>query len=214
MLPNYPDENTTFVTTEEKQVILDSLPKTQPSGHAKTWNPEQVKALFKDPTFPAFTMIWVCHAIGGWGITTVLPTVIYELGLTGTAVAQLMTMPAYVVGCSFLVFIGFLIHKKIVISWVAAIGCKFKLGPGTNNMLIDLSVESFALVCYIILITVDIPVVKYIFVTLALSCSISIYPIIWPERIRAAHGTTAAGLAIGITNVSLSHYLFTLQAWH
>lgn len=127
MLPNYPDENTTFVTTEEKQIILDSLPNTQPSGHAKTWNGEQVRALFKDPTFPAFTMIWVCHAIGGWGITTVLPTVIYELGLTGTAVAQLMTMPAYVVGCSFLVFIGFLIHKKVVISWVAAIGCKLSL---------------------------------------------------------------------------------------
>ena len=59
------------------------------------------------------------------------------------------------------------------------------------------------MVCYIILITVDIPVVKYIFVTIALCCSISIYPIIWPERIRAAHGTTAAGLAIGITNVRL-----------
>jgi hypothetical protein len=62
------------------------------------------------------------------------------------------------------------------------------------------------MVCYIILITVDIPVVKYVFVTVALSCSISIYPIVWPERIRAAHGTTAAGLAIGITNVSFSFF--------
>lgn len=61
------------------------------------------------------------------------------------------------------------------------------------------------MVCYIILITVDIPVVKYVFVTVALACSISIYPIIWPERIRAAHGTTAAGMAIGLTNVSVSH---------
>ena len=82
-LPNYPDEKSTFVTPEEKQTILESLPKTQPNGHAKTWNSEQVKALFKDPTFPAFSLIWICHAIGGWGITTVLPTVIYELGLTG-----------------------------------------------------------------------------------------------------------------------------------
>ena len=115
MLPNYPDEKATFVTTEEKQIIIDSLPKTQPRGHAKTWNSEQVKALFKDPTFPAFSFIWIFHAIGGWGINTVLPTVIYELGLTGTAVAQLMTMPAYVVGCSSLVCIGWLIHKKKVI---------------------------------------------------------------------------------------------------
>ena len=56
--------------------------------------------------------------------------------------------------------------------------------------------------CYIILITVDILVVKYVIVTIALSCSICIYPVLWPERIRAAHGTTAAGLAIGLTNVS------------
>jgi len=64
------------------------------------------------------------------------------------------------------------------------------------------TVETFACICYIVLITVDIPIVKYIFVTLALACSISIYPIIWPERIRAAHGTTAAALGIGLTNAA------------
>jgi hypothetical protein len=48
--------------------------------------------LLRDPTFYTFTLLWICHAIGGWGVSTVLPTVIYELGLTGTAVAQLMTM--------------------------------------------------------------------------------------------------------------------------
>ena len=48
--------------------------------------------LFKDPSFFTFTLPWICHAIGGWGVSTVLPTVIYELGMTGTAEAQLMTM--------------------------------------------------------------------------------------------------------------------------
>ena len=62
------------------------------------------------------------------------------------------------------------------------------------------------MVCYIILITVDVPIVKYIFITIALACSISIYPVVWPERIRAAHGTSAAGLAIGFTNVSISSF--------
>lgn len=37
---------------------------------------------------------------------------------------------------------------------------------------------------------------------IATSCSICIYPILWPERIRAAHGTTAAGLTIGLTNAA------------
>lgn len=73
-----------------------------------------------------------------------------------------------------------------------------------------MGLEAFACICYIVLITVDVPIVKYIFVTLALSCSISIYPIIWPERIRAAHGTTAAALAIGLTNVSL--FVTTLES--
>jgi hypothetical protein len=123
-IPNFPDANAKFLSDEEKRTILDSLPKTQPRAGAKAWNPAQVKALFKDPTFPTFTLIWVCHAIGGWGVGTVLPTVIYELGLTDTAAAQLMTMPAYAFGCSCLVLIGWLIRRKILISWVAAIGRK------------------------------------------------------------------------------------------
>ena len=73
-------------------------------------------------------------------------------------------------------------------------------------------VECMACVCYIILITVDIPILKYIFVTIALACSICIYPIVWPERIRAAHGTTAAGLAIGLTNVSSPSFPNTNRA--
>jgi len=64
------------------------------------------------------------------------------------------------------------------------------------------TVEVIACICYIILITVHTPIVRYIFVSLAVGCSISIYPVLWPERIRAARGTTATGLAIGITNVS------------
>jgi len=85
-------------------------------------------------------------------VSTVLPTVIYELGLTGTAVAQLMTMvsffdsqfigraymrlqcsgiltftdipspqPTYAFGCTCLVLIGYLIHRKFVSPWLAAI---------------------------------------------------------------------------------------------
>lgn len=200
-LPNYP-ESSNYITEEDKQVILGNLPKTQPTSTAKTWNPGQVQALFKDRTLATFTMIWVFHAIGGWGVSTVLPTVIYELGLTDTAIAQLMTMPTFAFGCASLVFFGWLIHTKRLTSWVAA-----------------MCLEGVAMICYILLITVHHPIAKYIFVTLATACSICIYPIIWPgkmhlqatletmlihitERIRAAHGTTTAGLAIGMTNAA------------
>lgn len=92
-LPNYPDSDSSkFLSADETRAIIANLPATQPTSAAKTWDWAQAKALFKDPTFVTFTLLWICHAIGGWGVSTVLPTVIYELGMTGTAVAQLMTM--------------------------------------------------------------------------------------------------------------------------
>ena len=59
---------------------------------SKTFNLDQFKSMLRDPTFIPFLMIWITHGIGGWGITFVLPTVIYELGISNTAIAQVMTM--------------------------------------------------------------------------------------------------------------------------
>lgn len=58
------------------------------------------------------------------------------------------------------------------------------------------------IICYILLINIKQPVAKYIFVMIATAASQSFFPIIWPERIRAARGTTTVGLAIGLTNAS------------
>lgn len=60
--------------------------------NAKTFDLDQIKSLFKSPTFFPFLMIWITHGIGGWGISFVLPTVIYELGISNTAISQVMTM--------------------------------------------------------------------------------------------------------------------------
>jgi hypothetical protein len=91
-LPNYPGAKSKFLNEEETQILLEDLPKTQPRSSAKTWNLDQVKGLMRDPTFVTFTLIWMCHAIGGWGVTTMLPTVLNQLGLTDTAISQLITM--------------------------------------------------------------------------------------------------------------------------
>lgn len=42
----------------------------------KTLDLDQIKALFKNPTFVPFLVIWVTHGIGGFGITFILPNVI------------------------------------------------------------------------------------------------------------------------------------------
>jgi MFS family permease len=187
-LPDWP-ETANFLSSGEKDILIADLPATQPSGTAKTWNLAQAKSLVTDPSFLSFNMLWVFHSIGGWGISLVLPTVIYDLGLEGSATSQLMTMPTYSFGCAFMCFFGFLIHKGYLGPWLVSMG-----------------LEVVIVICYIVLITVDTAVVKYIFVTLATACVSCVYPLMWPERIRAARGTTGAGLGIGITNVSITYY--------
>jgi MFS family permease len=90
-LPNYP-ETETFINDAERDAILSDLPAQAPSMKAKTFNASQVKELFLDPTLVPFLLIWIMHGIGGWGISFVLPTVIYDLGISGSATSQLMTM--------------------------------------------------------------------------------------------------------------------------
>lgn len=62
------------------------------------------------------------------------------------------------------------------------------------------AVESTIIICYIILLTVDNPVVRYLCLVVAVACAGCAYPVIWPERIRALKGTVASGIGIGLTN--------------
>ena len=61
-------------------------------------------------------------------------------------------------------------------------------------------VETTTIVCYIILLTVDNPIVRYLCLIVAVACAGCAYPVIWPERIRALQGTVASGIGIGLTN--------------
>ncbi|PPJ49632.1 hypothetical protein CBER1_02173 [Cercospora berteroae] len=183
-LPNYP-EDSAWLSEEEKRAVIDTRPKTQPSANAKTWNSTEFKAIFKDSRNYTYTFLWICHAIGGWGIAKVLPTVIYELGLSGSAVTQLLTMPCYTLGFIVLNGFGWLIHRGYVNAWLTVIG-----------------MEIVCVACYIALILVRGAVSRYMLVTIAIASSMGVLPILWPERIRAARGTTTAGLMIGFTNAS------------
>lgn len=153
---------------------------------AKTFHLGEIKPMLKNPTFFPYLLIWITHGIGGFGITFVLPTVIYELGMTDTAVSQLMTMPAYAFVFAILLTLGYLTHTRRLNPWAAGIG-----------------LEAGQIACYVLLITVDSAVAKYVLVVVATAATSSFFPILWPERIRATSGTTNAGLAIGMTNVSM-----------
>ncbi|KAJ5164449.1 Major facilitator superfamily domain general substrate transporter [Penicillium coprophilum] len=135
------------------------------------------------PTLYTFTVYWIGHGIGGFGVNYALPTVIYELGFTSTALSQLMNIPPYVACFLFLNTLGYWLHKGWIRPWTTAV-----------------AIESTIIICYIILITVPNSVVKYLALVVATACAGSAYPVIWPERIRALEGTVAVGIGIGLTN--------------
>lgn len=85
-------ETVKFLSEAEREAVLAELPEQAPTMKAKTVNVQQIKDLFGSSTFVPFLMIWITHGIGGWGISFVLPTVIYELGISNTAISQVMTM--------------------------------------------------------------------------------------------------------------------------
>ncbi|KAK7737080.1 hypothetical protein SLS63_002871 [Diaporthe eres] len=183
LLSSMHPETAAFLSEPEKEAIVADLPSRAPSMQSKTFDLDQIKAMFKNPTLVPFLIIWITHGIGGFGITFVLPTVIYELGISDTAISQLMTMPAYAAVFLILLTLGYLTHTKRLSPWVAGIG-----------------LEVAQIIFYILLITINNATAKYIFVVIATAATQSFFPIIWPERIRATSGTTSAGLAIGITN--------------
>ncbi|KAI5864156.1 MFS general substrate transporter [Durotheca rogersii] len=181
-LPDYP-ETAKMLTEEEREFLKDRLAATAPTGKKGHWDAKSLKTLLKDPTFYTFSVYWICHGIGGFGVGTALPTVVYQLGFTTTSKSQLMNMPPYVTAFLFLNTVGYFLHRKVIRPWTTAV-----------------AIASTIIVCYIVLFTVNQPVVRYIFLIIAVACAGSAYPVIWPERIRALEGTLAAGFGIGWTN--------------
>ena len=61
-------------------------------------------------------------------------------------------------------------------------------------------VETTTIVCYILLLTVDNPIARYLCLIVAVNRASSAYPVVWPKRIRVLEGTEASGIGIGLTN--------------
>jgi hypothetical protein len=98
-----------------------------------------------------------------------------------------MTMPPAVIGAGCLMLIAWQVQRRNIKSWLAAA-----------------ILESLSGACNIVLIIVEQPLVRYVFIVLSLIFAIGVLPILWPERIKATSGTTSAGLAIGLTGALAS----------
>jgi MFS family permease len=93
-LPDYP-ETAKMLTEEEREFLKGRLSGAAPSGKDKSWDWQGFKALLRSPTLYTFTLYWIGHGIGGFGVNYALPTVIYELGFTTTALSQLMNIVSF-----------------------------------------------------------------------------------------------------------------------
>lgn len=76
---------------------------------------------------------------------------------------NIIPKPPYTFNFIFLVTIAYFVHKGRLNSWVAALG-----------------IEALQILCYILLITVNDSVARYIFVMIATAASQSLFPIVWP----------------------------------
>lgn len=80
VLPDYP-QTAKFLTERERHALINRLSVNSPSKNSKTWDLAEVRRLIADPTFISFNFVWFCHSIGGFGLSFVLPTVIFQLGV-------------------------------------------------------------------------------------------------------------------------------------
>ncbi|GJN93320.1 hypothetical protein Rhopal_006367-T1 [Rhodotorula paludigena] len=141
ILPNWPSE-----------YIVAHRHRNAPKTTDKTWVTSEILLMFADPTFWFFSLFWACYAVGAWGISTVLPFVVLDLGISDSAGTQLLQIPPATTGVLMCCLSAYLIRKRNVSAFLCT------LGPP------------------------------------------SAYACLWPRRVAALRGSSAAALGIGINN--------------
>ncbi|GAA5984372.1 hypothetical protein JCM10908_003319 [Rhodotorula pacifica] len=167
----------------EQEYTIAHLHRDAPRKTAKTWKSAEIIAMLADPTFWLFSLFWACYAVGAWGISTVLPFVVKDLGITDSAGTQLLQIPPAATGVAMCLISAYLIRK-------------LKL----SAFAVTLAIVGGVLVGYIVFIQVSAPGVRYAAVCVVSGSCTAAYACLWPRRVAALRGTSAAALGIGINN--------------
>ncbi|GAA6004853.1 hypothetical protein JCM10207_008428 [Rhodosporidiobolus poonsookiae] len=184
LLPDFPS-TCKWLTPREIEHLSLHLHKYAPHENGKTFDWKESAAIFKDPTYFLFTLIWVLHAVGGYGIGLVLPQVVKDMGFVDSASTNLLQIPPAAATILFLFFCSELLRRK----WI-------------NAFPLVISMELTVIVGYILLQTVKAPGVRYFAATLLTAAAGVVYPCLWPRRVQALRGTAGAALGIGLHNAS------------
>jgi len=104
LLPDNP-ETARFLSNHEKEFIINRLALETGSGAGRVTNADRIRlhhivAAFKDWRIWCGVICFWANTIGVYGFTATVPTIVQQLGYT-SALAQLMTIPIYVVAMIF-----------------------------------------------------------------------------------------------------------------
>ncbi|GAA6037782.1 hypothetical protein JCM8097_005031 [Rhodosporidiobolus ruineniae] len=182
LLPDFPSTSK-WLTEREVEHISLHLHKFAPHESGKTFDWKETAAIFKDPTYALFTVIWILQGVGGYGISLVLPQIVKDMDFTSSAATNLLQIPPAAATILFLGIVSVALHKK----WV-------------NAFPVVIFLDLLVIVGYILLIKVKAPGVRYFAVTLLTAAAGCIYPSLWPRRIQALRGTAGAAMGIGLHN--------------
>ncbi|GAA6046681.1 hypothetical protein JCM3770_003114 [Rhodotorula araucariae] len=182
VLPDFP-ETSKWLSPLEQEYVVSLLHRNAPKKSDKTWDSKQILAMFADPTFYCFSLWWACWAVGCWGISTVLPFVIKDMGITDSAGTQLLQIPPAATGIFMCCLSAYLIRRR-----------------NFSPFLCTLGIILGVIVAMVIVITVEPAGVRYAAICVISGAAPSAYACLWPRRVAALRGTSATAFGIGINN--------------
>ncbi|GAA5854619.1 hypothetical protein JCM8547_004912 [Rhodosporidiobolus lusitaniae] len=184
LLPDFPSTSKWLSPREVEHLALH-LHKYAPKKTTALFDWKQTLVIFRDPTWYIFTLAWVLQAVGGYGVSLVLPQVVKDMNFVGSAATNLLQIPPAAATILFLFICSELLRRKKINAFPLAI---------INDLIV--------IVGLILLIKVDKPGVKYFAITLLTASAGVIYPILWPRRVQCFRGSAGAALGIGLHNAS------------
>ncbi|GAA5866147.1 hypothetical protein JCM8547_000613 [Rhodosporidiobolus lusitaniae] len=182
ILPDWPSTSK-WLTPLEQEYIVAHLHKDAPKTTDKTWDWPQIKRMLADPTFFTFTLFWMCWSVSAWGASTMQTFLLLDLGLSGSAVTQLLQIPPAATGVMMCIISAYLIRQR-------------KVSP----FIVTLMIVGGTLIAFVVLLKAPQAVVRFLALCVITGSAPSAYACLWPRRVASLRGTSATAFGIGLLN--------------
>lgn len=120
------------------------------------------------------------YAVSAWGIGTVLPFVIKDMGISDSAGTQLLQIPPAATGVAMCIISAYLIRTR-----------------GISAFAVTLAILAGVIVSFAVFLKARPAGLRYAAVCVISGSTTTAYACLWPRRVAALRGTSAAALGIG-----------------